>query len=900
MSDTGKQSPLGVNVLASILQNIGLTINKVTQSYVGQSKEYGQYTFGSVCSTTVLNKLTQSIRLAYESGDITESTYNDLIKIGSTTIPALGNTPPDTYTYVGNTNVGSTENINQSWLPWTKQNLPPTSTSTGKAGEATSYGYVRLFALQAWNEFNWNGLQTNTNIQYSDFLTSFITGSGFIQNTNDAINAMANSLDYLDGIYSNMNDLITGEITGVNLATIEFGQDLIMLGKTLDLSRIDSFGLPSTLLRTIYQYNGMTQSLNLALISSGLEASTIENIANGSQSATTGQEQKIFGSFLVIQGNDLREILITLNCKTKNLQSLADLLNLKKLFPNSYLSMTVPIYNTTTLPTNSKTYYLIYDGDDVNSRLTNTDIVNQIGTLVTNNLPPPATEEVYISTNTIEKQRAIILEQNQQLQFSPSPILPSPQTIANNSIEKIQPLPKGFDSYLVNIIPKDQAIAAGAFSMAMQQIKNITNIPIEKFAQIVGTLETTRNLNLINGTTIPADKSLAEAGLSIMGMGSGPNGTYTYSDLFGSMSGTCYYWKDIEKYIKLIETNTLKSIYQDLYDELSKPTPDNSVVDNYILLANNEISNILSSRPKEANTLNLLWSLTGKQLTIEQGARVKGISVVPSPRDNSLTQTPNIQISFVDTIPQYASETMPHMAAQTLEAISDWDTVGGQSIVGLMRENRNKDRLSLMGIPIENNIDTTVTAQQSIILESNGTLPNARNGVPIPGVGCNLEDNVIYTLPSNLEVLDESNNIQTPIPKGYYDPNDLQYYITEDSSGGQGLVVNSDTVLGDLLNLSTTNSGTNILGPYCDGTGPDNNNSISIVKAGSKIATGVGVAQDTGNPDEPGSLAGNPYQNIVPNNLNTLYSSGLLTISTYPVEDALAKTIECNCDCWLQ
>ena len=78
MSDTGKQSPLGVNVLASILQNIGLTINKVTQSYVGQSKEYGQYTFGSVCSTTVLNKLTQSIRLAYESGDITESTYNDL------------------------------------------------------------------------------------------------------------------------------------------------------------------------------------------------------------------------------------------------------------------------------------------------------------------------------------------------------------------------------------------------------------------------------------------------------------------------------------------------------------------------------------------------------------------------------------------------------------------------------------------------------------------------------------------------------------------------------------------------------------------------------------------------------------------------------------------------------
>jgi hypothetical protein len=899
MSDTGKQSPLGVNVLASILQNIGLSINTVVQSYIGESKEYSSYTFGSLCSDTVLNKLTQSIRLAYNSGSITESTYNNLIKIGSTTIPALGNTPPETYTYIGNTNVGSPESINQSWLPWTKQNLPSTSTSTGKSGEATSYGYLRLFALQAWNEFNWNGLQTNTNIQYSDFLTSFITGTGFIENTNAAINSMANSIDYLDGIYSNMNDLITGEITGVNLATIEFGQDLISLGKALDLSKIDSFGLPSTLLRTVYQNNGMTQSLNLALLASGLNLNTVENIAKQSQSATTLQEQRIFGAFLIIQGVDLNEILVALNCKTKNLSSLADLLNLKKLFPNSYRSMTVPIYNTTTLPTNSKTYYLIYDGDSINSRLTNTDIVNQIGTLVTSNLPAPTdTDDILINDSM-----STPLEPNQRVEFNS--ILNTSTTnrtnsLLNNQTEKIQPLPVGFDSYLVNIIPQDQAIAAGAFSMSMQQIKNITSIPIEKFAKIVGVLETTRNLNLINGTTVPVDKSLAEQGLSIMGVGSGPNGTYTYADLFGSMSGTSYYWKDIEKYIKLLETNTLKTIYQDLYDELNKPIPDNSQVETYITLANTEIANILASKPKESGTLNLLWNLTGTQLTVEQSARLKAINIVPSPRDNSLSQTPNIQISFVDSIPQYANETNPHMAAQTLEAIADWSTVGGQSIVGLMRESRNINRLSLIGVPVENNIDSNISVQQNNILESNGTLPNARNGVPIPGIGCVLEDTVVYTLPSNLEVLDESNNVQSPTPKGYYNPNDLQYYITETNIGGQGSVVNSDTSLGDLLTLSVSNSGTNILGPYCDGTGPDSNNTIGIVKGGSKIATGIGVPEDTGNPIEPGSLSGNPYQNLVPDNLNTLYSSGILTISTYPVEDALAKTIECNCDCWLQ
>ena len=37
MSDTGKQSPLGVNTLSSLLQNIGFNINPIMITFTGSS-----------------------------------------------------------------------------------------------------------------------------------------------------------------------------------------------------------------------------------------------------------------------------------------------------------------------------------------------------------------------------------------------------------------------------------------------------------------------------------------------------------------------------------------------------------------------------------------------------------------------------------------------------------------------------------------------------------------------------------------------------------------------------------------------------------------------------------------------------------------------------------------------
>jgi hypothetical protein len=133
-----------------------------------------------------------------------------------------------------------------------------------------------------------------------------------------------------------------------------------------------------------------------------------------------------------------------------------------------------------------------------------------------------------------------------------------------SNILNIQAVPQGLGEYLNGILPPDIAVAAGAFSVSMQQIKNITSVPIEKFAQVVNSLETTKDLN-VNGTSVPTDKTLAQQGLALIALGNGPYGTYTMSNFLGCMSGLPYLGIDIDGLIKNAQTTTLSNIYKQLY-----------------------------------------------------------------------------------------------------------------------------------------------------------------------------------------------------------------------------------------------------------------------------------------------------------------------------------------------
>jgi len=895
MSTIASQSPLGINALGAMLQNTGFTINPIVTQYVGTSKGNNTYSPGKIITDTCLNKLTYAINAAYTLlldpvPLISNTVYNKLISIGSTTIPCLGNSKPSSYNWTGPANTGyytvGNTNTGQSatWNPY--------NTSNVNYG-ITQWGFIRLPAFQAWNEFNWNGIPLAATPEYADFTSSIQIASGYINSNNTIIHSVSQSSNFLQGVYSNMNDLISADIIGVNLATTTFGQDLITLGRAINLQKLPLFGLPSVLLQTIVINNSLTQSLSLALLSSGLTENEITNIATGTAlGITKEQEQKIYGAFLIILGRDLEEILIPLNCKTRGIDSLADLLNIKKLFPNSYTSMTVPIYNTSEGPTNSKTYYPIFDNQSVNGRLSTPTVKTQIGVIN----PIGAPIAVPSSTGAFQ--------------------IPEP----------------GFGAFLSNILPEDIAISTGAFSVSMQQINNITGVDIEKFAQVVFSIETTKGLNLINGTNVPVNTELANVAFAALAKGTGPSGAYTMSDFFGSMSGLPYYWQEIYNNILDVQTTHLKTIYNDLYDVISTATTDiDSQVETLIDQANAEIALILKNNPLKAENLNAIYTLAGTQLATEQETRYNAIPPVPSlTRDDRLNPYPNTIINFVNSISELAQLTAPNMEAQTLEAISNLSLVGGQSVVGLMRQQRNQVKLQLIGIEQDNNIPNEIDPKLTQLLLANGTVPTGLKGVSVTGLNCNPKNpRTTFTPPGVLMNLNANNELVAPKPYGYIDPNSQTFLATPSSTS-----IGQQSPLSEIL--SASNFGPCSLGPEDNGTGPalctpgsgptigspiqlnavinpfqagvsllDNKpeplncTPIVVVKAGARIPTGNGFPVDDGQAEALGSLGGSPDTNLVPININTKYISSTLTPTSFTVDEAIEEVILCNCDCWV-
>jgi hypothetical protein len=652
MSLQGKQSPNSINLLASLMQSTGLNINSSTAGYIGSSTAESNYTAGTMVSGTVLDKLSQAIALAYpvidavSGSSISQAVYTSLISIGSSTIPALGNSPASTYT------VSYTNSLSR-------------------------YGFLRTIALQAYNEFVFG---TGS---YSDFCSSFLTASGYKSANNSVIASLYNANNYLAGVYSNMNDLMTADITGVNQSTVYWGQDLIKSGRAINLATIKDFGLPSNLLRTLKANNALTEPVNIALIYSGLSTTEITGILNLTITPTIDQERKIYGAFTVVVNNDLADVCTCLNTQTFGLVSLADLLNPVQLFPNSYNSLTTVRYNTTMSSTNSKIYYPIYVNGTVNMQLSTF----------------------------------------------------------------------GFGSNLTQILPDDIAIACGAFSTAMLQIKNIQNVEIQKFSQVVTNLEVTTGLT-VNGTSTPVNNALATAAYNTVALGGGPYGTYTMADFFGAMSGVGYNLARIQQLITQLQSSTLTTIYNNMYTEMGTSSDHNSAMTTYIAQANAEILAIYNANTAAATELNTLWIAVGTALTKESTIRATALS-------SSATSGIQTIYSFIDSMTGYAVDTEPLQSVQVLEAIANTSTIGGQALIALLREIRNAQRLGLAGLELDNNI-----SNQLPVTSGNGLgIPKVTGAAQTPGsFAGSPETNLI---PQNLDIF----NISTAIKPSTVAPN---------------------------------------------------------------------------------------------------------------------------------
>ena len=285
---------------------------------------------------------------------------------------------------------------------------------------------------------------------------------------------------------------------------------------------------------------------------------------------------------------------------------------------------------------------------------------------------------------------------------------------------------------LSKIIPADQALACKAMSVSLQQIKNIDTLSLPQLAvAFIGTV-TTKDLDQINALATAVPANVAAYYTSTYATGTGTGNTLVLTDLLGAAVGVTY----IDQLNNVVTTlnslsnvgalanltniysrmaNTVNGVYG---NAVSGPVTipagygngvysnadaafSNALISNAVV----EIGNIVTAYPTEITSLNTEFNtMAQKVITESNNLTLATISIA------ELTTTDRGPVmSFVESLPTYGVNKEQNGPTWFLEQVADLTTLGGQAIVGCLREGQNLAVLNNIGI----GVDTSIPSQSS-------------------------------------------------------------------------------------------------------------------------------------------------------------------------------------------
>ena len=557
----------------------------------------------------------------------------------------------------------------------TANTCPPLSDST-PAASANTLGILLANSASAGNTNNGftSLIPAFGNIYLgsgdnSIFVQVFTAADGYVNSTNSYILTVNNSNTYLGSSFTTMNSLITGDLDQVNLAFSAFGNDLKNLGLTIALDNLDNMGSPLALLQQLAAVAGLTPRLLQELDILNINPDVVLN-PPVLLAPLLLLEKVLYKVFVGITGNDLSEILQLLEVTTPEIQTLADLLNPVKIFPQSFFSLTV---------------------------------------------------------RTVDGLRGIYLDQT--------------GSVNNKLIDSVPIYVQEKYQLLSQAIPPDQALANQCIRVALQQIKNIFNLSLPVLAESYLKLVTTRDLPLINELTTPVPQSVLDFYSNNFATGSGPENTLVLGDLIGAAAGIGYTDRIINatEIINSLSNNTnivnLTTTYQRMnilmnslsdwgdpagntvvipsgiaqgtYTATYETIPDSPPIEVLIetaggnafrtgLIPNAQsfINSFISADPATANTLASNWIDMAQKLISEDNQLQAASIVIPDliPNQRGVVQ------GFAENLPSYGTDTEVNGTAQFLDQVANRITIGGQAMIGALRQGRNTAVLDTAGI----------------------------------------------------------------------------------------------------------------------------------------------------------------------------------------------------------
>lgn len=299
---------------------------------------------------------------------------------------------------------------------------------------------------------------------------------------------------------------------------------------------------------------------------------------------------------------------------------------------------------------------------------------------------------------------------------------------------------------LSQIVPSDQALAAKALSVSLQQITGISTIRLADLAVAVTPQQTTRDLPTITALTTAVPASVANYFTTTTASGTGPNGTVLVVDILGTAGGFVSAGAMANTISNLANVNvvsltstysTMANVVNGVYgDPTTGPVviPSGPYANTYVdadeafanaLIpgAQSEISTAISVYPSYTANLNINWTNMANQLTLEQNQQASADIVFANLVPNSTTS----MYSFIFALPATGKQTESGGPVQLIESVADTNTFTGQAVIASLREGHNQPFLQSVGIttnadipaepnpppPTANLIPSTYTAQQA-------------------------------------------------------------------------------------------------------------------------------------------------------------------------------------------
>ena len=597
------------------------------------------------------------------------TTLSSLLTIGNTTIPALGDSIPAAFT-----------------------NLTPVSTAPA--------GFSGLIQ-QTGNNYLGNS-------DVGRFSQGFMAVQGYINTTNQYINSAVNAQTYLGPTFTNMDTLTTNSINNVNPEFGNFATDLTNQGNLTNLNDLRMYGTPAGLLRQLAaegnMVGGVFGPVQTPLLAAGLSTNNIQTLLTGADTVSDNEylrlQQLAYQGMTNVTGTDLDQVLSILEVTTPNITSMADLLDQTKIFPNSYTTLQtpspvgpVPVYG----PDGSVNMNL---ADNVSAYLAAPNGCEDLGKVI-----PPAQA---VSNKAVQ----VVFEQITNITNTTLPALAA-------TVNTLPRTPWNINTtYLANNLVANAPAVNGlaqlspdtVFYRAQQDVPVGTSINNTDYwlPTTAGCgLSTMSGLPLIQAQTTAITSSVASYFSSNVATGSGPDGTITTCDVIGTAidSGNIAAQLDSARSaianIVTLDASNIANI-NSAYLAIAGAANATVVVAN-ITRANGNITNIYNNANTQvvANVtrLNTAWSAIANVLSTEKTYQTSaGIDYFNLQAGEKVST-----MSFVQQLPVYGTQTSSCGPAYFIEQIANTSIIGGQAIIGAMREGKNNQCLGEARL----NVDTT-------------------------------------------------------------------------------------------------------------------------------------------------------------------------------------------------